>query len=122
MTARKMAYLASGGRSTEPSAVAAYEEFRKASRFHEAAGYVADELGLFYWEHRVGAWMPPIMHESDIAVETHVVLNARVVLDRMNSLSVQDKKSSALFREVILRRWPELAEIPVNGKLISASS
>ena len=66
--------------------------------------------------------MPPIMHESDIAVETHVVLNARVVLDRMNSLSVQDKKSSALFREVILRRWPELAEIPVNGKLISASS
>lgn len=122
MTASKMRYLISNGRSTDQAAIDAFEVYRSTSYFDQAMGLVADGLGLFHWEHRVGAWMPPILHESDIAVDTHILLNARTLLDRMNSLPVADKKSSAVFRRVIFRCWPEIATIPVNGKLITDPS
>lgn len=77
-----------------------------------------DPYDVFYWEHRMSQWHGQVCIEGDPAFETHAPLNARCILDAMLSVPRKARLSSAIFKSIIDRRLPELADIPINPKEI----
>jgi hypothetical protein len=121
VSAHSMRYILANGKSFDLPTFDAFEEYVHMTDFNAAMALGYDGLDLFYWEHRMGSWMTPILHESDIAHDTHVLINARSVLVKLLGVPLKDRMTGAAFRRVIALAWPELAEIPVNGKIISVS-
>lgn len=71
---------------------------------------------LFYWEHRMGGWHSQVVAESDPAFDCVSIFNSRAILSSFLAVSDAEQESGELFRRLIERLWPELAEFPVNGK------
>ncbi|MGW2673448.1 hypothetical protein OG312_00380 [Kocuria rhizophila] len=76
-------------------------------------GYDGDRFGyhirdLAYWELRSGRWLSEIMNETDIAFETFVPLNVRLLLDITLSMNIQERQETLLFSELINRAKPIL--------------
>lgn len=113
--AKGMVDIVSARKSTDPRAVDAFEEFIEVTEFKKVSGI--DLLDMFYWEHRMGCWMVPIVNESDIAHDTHIVVNSRQTLEHFLGVDVDSRDSGAVLDQIILDEWPELYEIPVNGKM-----
>lgn len=113
LTGADMLSTISNGKSKDPAAVKAFDDFIEATSFSQVSNI--HPLDLFYWEHRMGAWMVPILLESDIAHDTHILVNHRPTLEALLSVSVTDQKEGKVFDEIIRMEWPELYEIPVNG-------
>lgn len=113
MTAAGMLTVVSKNKSGDSNAIAAFEEFIEATDFNSATNI--DPLDLFYWEHRMGRWMTPVIAESDIAHETHVLVNNRLSLEAMLGVPAADRLNGTVLDEVISREWPELYAVPVNG-------
>lgn len=117
--AKGMLDIVSRRKSTDRRAVAAFEEFIEATEFEKVSGI--DPLDMFYWEHRMGCWMVPIVNESDIAHDTHIVVNSRRTLEYLLGVDEDSRDSGAVLDRIVLNEWPELYDIPVNGEMRSCS-
>lgn len=81
--------------------------------------YNYNYFDLFYWEHRMTLWHSLIVLESDMAYETHILYNNRVLLSKMLTAPYEVRESSEPFIKMIRDTWPELLNLPSNGKYIS---
>jgi hypothetical protein len=107
--------VVSNNRSKDLPSIDAFEHYRNLTNFDSALELGYDALDLFYWENRMGVWMAPILHESDVAHDTHILLNSRQVLETLLGVDSEDREANMVFLEIIKIRWPELFEVPVNG-------
>jgi len=73
-------------------------------------------LDLFYWEHWGGNFAAMTQAEFDILQEVFTPYNCRSLLTTMLSVDekYRDHDAPALYKEVILRLWPEVLSAPVN--------
>jgi hypothetical protein len=110
-----MLSVVSNNRSTDLPSIDGFEHYRNITRFDDAVAHGYDPLDIFYWENRMGVWMAPILHESDIAHDTHILLNSRQVLETLLGVGSSEREANAVFMEIIRIRWPELFEVPING-------
>lgn len=103
-------------RQGAPRSAKAVEEYRSwASRVGLSGGGSIRDYDLFYWEHRMGTWGASQLSETDVAVESMPVINARSLYEAMLSVSLKSRRESLVARTVINRLWPELLDVPVNG-------
>ncbi|KKK33960.1 hypothetical protein WN59_10180 [Salinicoccus sediminis] len=65
-------------------------------------------LDLYYWENRMGRWMPEVLNETDVAFETFLPFNMRAIIDASLSFSLKQRKTDYLFNELINRNHPLL--------------
>lgn len=65
-------------------------------------------LDLYFWESRIGRWMPETLNETDLFFETLNVFNARSLIELSLSFNYNDRKSGFLFNELINRNYPIL--------------
>lgn len=65
-------------------------------------------LDIYFWESRIGRWMPETLNETDLFFETLNVFNARSLIELSLSFSYNDRKSGFLFNELINRNYPIL--------------
>lgn len=119
VAAHAMRYIIANGRSFDLPTLDAFEEYVQMTDFKAALELGYDGLDLFYWEHRMGSWMTPILHESDIAHDTHVLINARSILTKLLGVPLPDRMSGAVFRRVIALSWPEISAVPINGQMVN---
>jgi hypothetical protein len=112
--ARQMTRLYRPSLLTDPVVNEAFADFHRIVQFDRRHGY--SPYDLFYWEHRMGVWHSAVVTESDPAFESHVLFNARRILELMLSLSLNERRHSALLHRVIERELPELANLPVNPR------
>jgi hypothetical protein len=103
--ARLFTYLLTHGRSESADVTAAFDEMIEATGLLSVDGY--DPLDLFYWE---------ILLESDIAHDTHVLVNSRAILQILLSVPIADRISARAYEHMIAIAWPELYDVPVNGQ------
>lgn len=100
------------------------EEMR---RFFSMAGYdsidphSSDILGydawdLLYIEHRMSTWHGPALLAYDIAFDTSIPFNFRRLLELLMSVPLPDRRKATVFRAIIDRRCPEIADIPINPR------
>ena len=90
-----------------------FEEYAETTDFFSAP---VEKTSLFYWEHRMGCWHSQVTTESDIVCESLSLYNNRHLLSAMLSVEPDLQKRSILLKKIIIDRWPELADFPVNGK------
>jgi hypothetical protein len=93
-----------------PTIVEAFADWIEATGFGDVEGL--DPLVVFYWEHRLTCWHSNIVLESDFAFDTHVLFNARSILELMLAVPAEDRCTGALFPEVVSILWPELLRWP----------
>jgi hypothetical protein len=113
LTGAGLLSMVSRRKSKNPDAVAAFEEYIEETGFDTVDAM--DPLDLFYWEHRVGYWMVPVVSESSIAHETHVLVNSRHTLTAMLGIEEPLRRVGTVSDEIVTRLWPEMFDLPVNG-------
>lgn len=113
-----MASLLTKRKSQGPDLREAFAEYVEATDF-DRAQLLYDPLDLFYWEHRSGMWFNAHLAESDIAFDTFILVNSRLVYRLLLSAPLEDRIAGSVFLELIRRSWPEVLEVPVNGRLIA---
>ena len=75
-------------------------------------------LDLFYWEHRLGAWLSSAFTGFDTFRDVLAPFNCRDLLVSMLGVGVEYRREPyQLFREVCRRTFPEVLEIPFNTSL-----
>ncbi len=107
-----MTKLFHGALSGKAPAEAAFADFFEATEFGSIYDY--DPYDMFYWEHRMGTWHALVLIESDPAFETHIVFNARRILQAMLSLPLEERLKASVFSQVIQTCWPALSKFPFN--------
>lgn len=80
----------------------------------DVEGY--EPLDLFYWEHRMVSWFNKVLLESDVAHDTHILVNSRVILRIMLSVPEPDRRSGRVLDHLVALAWPEAFALPVNGR------
>jgi hypothetical protein len=80
-----------------------------------------DILDLFYWEHRMGSWLPQSWLEKDIAQESFSPYNCRTLLTMMLGVPTKYRRAwdYRLYQRMIKYLWPELSNWPINPKTLS---
>lgn len=75
-------------------------------------------LDLFYWEHRLGAWLSSAFTGFDTFRDVLAPFNCRDLLVSMLGVDITYRcEPYQLFREVCRRTFPEVLEIPFNTSL-----
>ncbi|WP_026922492.1 hypothetical protein [Glycomyces arizonensis] len=113
-----MAKLLTKKTSQSPEIRAAFAEYVEATDF-DRAQRLYDPIDLFYWEHRSGMWLNAHLTESDVAFDTFILVNSRLVYRLLLSAPLEDRIAGTVFLELIRRSWPEVLEVPVNGELLA---
>lgn len=95
----------------------ATSNYVESTRLRAVPGY--DPLDLYYWELRMGSWLGTITAESDLAFDTHILINSRRIIRTLLAPPLEDRLSARVYRRIVGKAWPELYSIPVNGELLS---
>lgn len=90
-----------------------FEEMVSVTGILDVDGY--DPLDLFYWEHRMSNWFHKVLLESDIAHDTHILVNSRAILRLMLSVPASDRRSALVFDHLVGLAWPAAYKLPING-------
>jgi hypothetical protein len=77
-----------------------------------------DAWDLFYWEHRMATWHSQLLLGSDLAFDTAIIFNSRLVLEVMLSIPQPDRSGSVLLHRFIEKNAPRLVGIPINPRSI----
>lgn len=96
----------------------AVEQFRAwyAGAAPAIAGTGIDPWEIFYWEHRIGAWLGTVRTEFDVVEEGYTPYNCRALLETFLGVDPSRRgfPDSELYRSLITHLWPELLDHPVN--------
>lgn len=105
-----------GGHETSDAAISAFEDWLTVTGFMDVEDY--DPYDLYYWELRMGRWLPALIYESDIAHDTYTLINSRRILELFLTASDADRLDAEVFHQIMAMSWPSLLKYPVNGELI----
>mgnify|MGYP002737612516 CR=1 FL=1 len=115
LDAGEMRRIASSRRVGSAASLDAFHECSNASDFSRIAELGCDAYDLLLWALRVGAWFTSCSHESDIAHDTHVLLNSRETLNALLSVPFEDRKTDSVSRAILAEADPAFLEIPTKG-------
>ena len=68
---------------------------------------------MFYWEHRLGGWLGPMIRGQRAVFETYIIYNSRALLELMMSRPLEDRANASIVVALIERLWPEVLDVPV---------
>lgn len=106
LTPGMLALLWGHGAPVSSRVIEAFDDWMQAVGFADVEGM--DGLDVLYWEHRMACWHANVVLASDFAFETHVLFNARTILQDMLAVPIEDRVRSRLFRRLATDLWPEL--------------
>ncbi|SEE23618.1 hypothetical protein [Jiangella alba] len=98
----------------DPEVVAEFDAFVADTGHAGFDGY--DPYDLFHWEHRAGVWLSTVYLESDLAHDTHTVLNSRRIFGLLLGVPLESRIRGDVYRGLLHSMWPELLAWPVNGR------
>lgn len=93
----------------------AFQDFFQDVDFKQAIRYF-HPLDIFYWEHRMGTWMPHVYLETDHVFNTLSLPNNWMILESMMNLPLNDRLGNTLFNEVLSMADEFLSDLPINPK------
>lgn len=99
-----------------PDVINWFQEFINITDFQKERFFNYDYADLFYWEHRMCLWHSWIVLESDMAYDTFILYNNRVLLSKMLSIPYEERRSGELFLKLIRKANHEVLKYPINGQ------
>ncbi|MFX0539178.1 asparagine synthase-related protein [Ornithinimicrobium sp. Y1847] len=113
-------HLASFLKCTDPHVHDAFVDLSDATSFDAIKTHGYDPLDFQRWEYREGVWLQSTLQESDPSSETGILFGSRQILTKLLSLPFQDRATYRHFIWLLQEAWPELLDIPINGRDYSA--
>ncbi|MGP9607491.1 hypothetical protein [Glutamicibacter sp. AOP33-2CA-4] len=113
ITAAMLSDILTFGTGYTSETLEATQRYIDSSNLLNIRGY--DPLDLYYWELRMGSWLGNISHESDIAIDTHILINSRFLVRTILSAPLEDRAKGNVYHRLIQMTWPELYKVPVNS-------
>lgn len=90
-----------------------FADFIAKTDFTAAAMRGLHYTDLFYWEHLAPAWNGRIIRDHRFAVESHLLLNCRFVLEMMLARPVEDRVRARIVLRLVEALWPEVLDFDV---------
>ncbi|WP_156937681.1 hypothetical protein [Haloglycomyces albus] len=115
--ALEMTKMLTGRKSDDEKLVKSFEEYIDTTDFNVGQRF-CNPFDLFYWEHRCGVWLNAHLTESDVAYDTFTLVNSRFIFEKLLSVPEEDRLSGQAFISLITEQWPEMLDIPINGKFL----
>ncbi|RFA32091.1 hypothetical protein CAI16_19010 [Virgibacillus dokdonensis] len=84
--------------------------------FDPRGHYNYDPYDLQHWEWRLGLWHSHVLIESDLAFDTHILINSHKIYKLLLSVPLSDRKKGTLFRKLIELNWPVLLFWDINNR------
>src|SRR5699024_5844335 len=69
---------------------------------------------ILYWEFRMGNWHGNITQETDKTSETFIFMNNRFMIDQLQTLRIEDRKTKGYLYGIINSFWPALNYFNAN--------
>ena len=99
--------------------VDAFSDYVETSEF--ATGlWNYDPYDVFYLEQRMSCWHALVLLEADPSVDTYLLMNARCCLEVGLAVPRTERIAASVFTTMMADLWPELLELPINPKRLSA--
>ncbi|NBJ68811.1 hypothetical protein [Clostridium sp. 1xD42-85] len=76
--------------------------------------YNYDPFDLLYWESRMGTWHSQLILQSDLAFNTHTLINSHYILKNMLSLPRKQREDKQIYYHIIEKEWPVLLFWDIN--------
>lgn len=112
LTAERMAHAWHNGMSRNIAVVEAFHRFGQMTDFNALCNY--DPYDMFLWEHHEGTWLTNVLIESDVAFDTFELFNCRILVEKLLSVSVEQRAKSNIHYGIIKSLWPLLLQWPIN--------
>lgn len=109
------AAIATHKKSTNPLIVEAYDEYIETTHVDKIRN--TDPLDTYFHEQRLGKFMQKVYIEGDLAHDVHTLVNHRPTIEAMRSVPIDDQLNDRVQLTAIKMTWPELLDIPINGKM-----
>ncbi|QTN00777.1 hypothetical protein ERJ70_16715 [Sediminibacillus dalangtanensis] len=77
-------------------------------------GFGYDPFDILYWESRMGTWHSQLLIQSDLAFNTHILINSHFILKNMLAVSTSERRNNLHLTKLIEKRWPVLSFWKVN--------
>ena len=75
-----------------------------------------DPYDLLHWESRLGLWHSHVVIESDMAFDTHILINSHQIYKLLLSVPLSERKKGNLFLRIIEKNWPILRFWAINNR------
>ncbi|GEK91052.1 hypothetical protein [Alkalibacterium kapii] len=70
---------------------------------------------LFFWESRLGRWLPNNMSNYDTMSDPVLIFNNRRLIESWISIPREQRVDTDFHEQIISRLWPELLDIPLTS-------
>ena len=93
-----------------------FDNFFNDIEFDKVVKYF-DELDIFYWEHRIGTWLPHIYLQSDFIFDTNNLINSWIVLESLLKLPLKDRLNASVYKTILEKvdgGGGLLVKLPIN--------
>lgn len=100
-------------RALSDDSIGPFEEFISLTNFNSQSlrGYHYSDI--FYWEHRLGSWLGPMISFNRFSCDTFILYNCRRILTLLLSQSIETRNNAYLILELIRNLWPEVLNVPI---------
>ena len=77
---------------------------------------------LFFWEMRLGRWLPNNMANYDMLSDPVLIFNNRQLIESWIAIPRAERVDTDIHEKIIEKLWPELLDIPLTsgGGLVNA--
>ena len=99
-------------RSSPTEFIPVFADYMERTQFESAAFRGFHWADIFYWEHRMGAWLGPAIRGDREALDTYIIYNSRALLELMMSRPLEDRVSAQLVSLLMEELWPEVLDAP----------
>lgn len=114
----KLANLSDIIKCTNPSLLndeLAVNAFKKwLQEYSPNVGYNYDPFDLLYWETRMATWHSQLILQSDLAFQTHTLINSHYILKSMLALPRKQRENKSVYYNIIEKEWPILLFWDIN--------
>ncbi len=99
---------------SDPNAVRLYERWLE--DYSPNVGLNYDPFDILFWESRMGTWHSQLVIQSDIAFETHTLINSQYLIRNLLSIPVENRSSSQYLHRLVDKQWPILSYWKYNRR------
>lgn len=84
--------------------------------YNPNVGFNFDPFDILLWESRMGTWHSQLLIQSDVAFNSHTLINSHYILKNLLSIPFELRQKKAVYFDIIEKKWPVLNFWQINKK------
>lgn len=90
-----------------------FQDYMDKTEFNEGSMKGYHYTDIFYWEHRMGAWLGPSIRSTRMVFDTYILYNCRLLLKVMMAQPLEERVSASVIFDIMAELSPESLRVPI---------